>query len=51
MTLCFFRVETGGPMYLKGVVSFGTQKCGTGFPGVYTNLAFYVDWIRSKLRP
>jgi secreted trypsin-like serine protease len=38
-------------MYLKGLVSFGTRKCGNGYPGVYTNLAVYTDWIRSNLRP
>ena len=36
--------DSGGPliarngiaeaMYLKGIVSFGTKKCGKGFPGV-----------------
>lgn len=54
--------DSGGPlltrprgskksMYLKGIVSFGTSKCGQGFPGVYTNVDYYMDWIVRNLRP
>ena len=31
-----------------GIVSFGLEppRCGTeGYPGVYTNVAYYMDWI------
>ncbi|XP_052890735.1 CLIP domain-containing serine protease B4-like [Anopheles moucheti] len=50
--------DSGGPLmrqiagvwYLIGVVSFGQQKCGiAGVPGVYTNVAEYVDWIRDNI--
>ncbi|XP_053669195.1 CLIP domain-containing serine protease B4-like [Anopheles marshallii] len=50
--------DSGGPLmrqiagawYLIGVVSFGLNKCGTaGEPGVYTNVAEYVDWIRDNI--
>ncbi|XP_049283478.1 CLIP domain-containing serine protease 14D-like [Anopheles funestus] len=50
--------DSGGPLmrqitgswYLIGVVSFGPQKCGTAsVPGVYTNVAEYVDWIRDNV--
>jgi len=36
---------------LVGVVSFGTRLCGSGgLPGVYANVAAYLDWIRSVTR-
>jgi len=40
-----------GPMYLRGIVSFGKRKCNTGFPGVYTDISYYIDWIKENLRP
>ncbi|XP_062713900.1 CLIP domain-containing serine protease B4-like [Aedes albopictus] len=36
--------------YLYGIVSFGSSKCGVkGFPGIYTAVSKYVDWIESNL--
>ncbi|KYN38801.1 Serine protease easter [Trachymyrmex septentrionalis] len=33
-----------------GVVSYGLKQCGTeGFPGIYTNVAYYMDWILNTL--
>lgn len=57
--------DSGGPLigldrsnkirpyyFLAGVVSFGPDPCGQeGWPGVYTNIGHYVDWIKSKIRP
>lgn len=38
--------------YLAGVVSYGPQECGlAGWPGVYTRVSKYLDWIQQKLRP
>ncbi|KAJ8925740.1 hypothetical protein NQ315_009588 [Exocentrus adspersus] len=50
--------DSGGPMHVgsflndetryvqQGIVSFGHRECGRqGFPGVYTRVAFYMDWI------
>lgn len=54
--------DSGGPLtwqgpgrrsYLVGLVSWGPAKtCGGGSPGIYTNVASYLDWIeRAKLAP
>uniref|UniRef100_A0A8D8AFH1 Serine protease easter n=1 Tax=Culex pipiens TaxID=7175 RepID=A0A8D8AFH1_CULPI len=52
------RGDSGGPLmrqiqgnyHLIGVVSIGPIKCGTeNVPGVYTNVATFIDWIQSKL--
>ncbi|XP_033189940.1 clotting factor B isoform X1 [Bombus vancouverensis nearcticus] len=49
--------DSGGPLMLRadgrwiqiGIVSFG-NKCGEpGYPGVYTRVTEYIDWIRSNL--
>lgn len=58
------RGDSGGPLmrydnlarfphwYLAGIVSFGPTPCGmVDFPGVYTRVAEYVDWIRANMRP
>lgn len=61
------RGDSGGPLmtvdtnnpnapmpywYLAGVVSFGPLPCGQeGWPGVYTRVGAFVDWIESKLQP
>lgn len=52
--------DSGGPLmrpaymkrwYLEGIVSFG-NRCGLeGWPGVYTRVADYVDWIQRSIRP
>ncbi|KAL7729105.1 hypothetical protein ACLKA6_019926 [Drosophila palustris] len=50
--------DSGGPLmryrsawYLEGVVSFG-HKCGLeGWPGVYTRVSDYIDWIVATIRP
>lgn len=53
--------DSGGPLQMfeskslaiatvVGVVSFGAS-CGTELPGVYTRVAFYIDWIESIVWP
>lgn len=51
--------DSGGPLQtfsspaigtIIGVVSFGIS-CGTQLPGVYTRVAYYIDWIESIVWP
>ncbi|KAH8304946.1 hypothetical protein KR018_011657, partial [Drosophila ironensis] len=52
--------DSGGPLmrraynqawYQEGVVSFG-YRCGLeGWPGVYTRVSNYMDWIQQTIRP
>ena len=39
------------PKYLIGIVSFGTRKCGQGYPGVYTSIEYYLPWIIENMKP
>ena len=39
------------PKYLIGIVSFGTRKCGQGYPGVYTSIEYYLPWILDNMKP
>lgn len=45
--------STGRPYwYLAGIVSFGPSPCALeGWPGVYTRMDQYVDWVESNLQP
>lgn len=55
--------DSGGPLQAEsiynnaprmvqyGIISYGLDQCGTeGFPGVYTNIAYYMDWILDTMR-
>jgi len=58
------RGDSGGPLmtvdisnpsrpywYCAGIVSFGPSPCGMeGWPGVYTRVSAYTDWISRKIR-
>jgi secreted trypsin-like serine protease len=59
--LLFIQGDSGGPIFLPhpdeycmytvvGVVSFG-RKCGAGYPGVYTKVANYNEWIEKTVWP
>ncbi|BFG02060.1 trypsin I-P1 [Drosophila madeirensis] len=43
--------DSGGPLIcdgqLAGIISWGVGCADPGFPGVYTNVSHFVDWIRT----
>ncbi|XP_050433881.1 uncharacterized protein LOC126841436 [Adelges cooleyi] len=49
--------DSGGPLmspikgqyYLSGIVSFGIKCAEPGYPGVYTRVTHYIDWIEMKM--
>lgn len=41
----------GNYYYLAGLVSYGPKDCGTpGWPGVYTRVASFIEWIQSNVK-
>ncbi|XP_053671757.1 transmembrane protease serine 9-like [Anopheles nili] len=36
--------------FLQGLLSFGSRDCDPALPDVYTNVAFYLDWILYNMR-
>ena len=53
---CVFQVDYGGPLMLQnegtwtqvGIVSFGNKCAEPGFPGVYTRITHFLDWINAN---
>jgi len=46
----FLKGDSGGPLFVNGeqvgIVSWSQKPCGIPpFPGVYTEVSWYVDWI------
>ena len=52
------QADSGGPLvgvqgetrYLAGIVSWGISCARGEYPGVYTEVAYFIDWINSKLQ-
>ena len=44
--------DSGGPMtcdgFLCGIVSWGYGCADANYPGVYTEVSYFVDWINSN---
>jgi len=45
----YIQREQYKPWYLIGIVSFGSKKCGSGVPGIYTRVAEFIPWIEKKM--
>ena len=43
------RAGEESPMYLKGVLSFGSSKCGIKYPAVFTNVKSYIPWLKENM--
>jgi len=41
--------ESSKPWYLLGIVSFGSKRCGVGYPGIYTRVESFVPWIQDTI--
>merc|ERR1711915_971660 len=42
--------DANGDWYLAGIVSWGMIPCGqAGYPGVFTNVGFFRDWIDTHM--
>ena len=50
--------DSGGPLvwpwegtyYLIGVVSYGLRCAEAGYPGVYTRVTAFLDWIMATMK-
>lgn len=37
---------------VEGIVSYGLRLCGQeGWPGIYTRVSSFEDWIQANMRP
>ncbi|KAH8387483.1 hypothetical protein KR093_007307, partial [Drosophila rubida] len=51
LTLETYTADRELYVYVAGIVSYGKKRCGHAhFPGVYTRVSSFVDWIEQSIR-
>lgn len=45
-----FRNDSG-QWYIEGIVSFGARCGSQGWPGIYTKVGEYLEWIHENVKP
>lgn len=41
--------ETSTAWYLIGIISYGSRRCRSEYPGVHVKVESYIDWIKNKI--
>ena len=45
-----FNEISTGIWEVVGIVSYGSNRCGNGTPGIYTRVSQYLQWIEQTMR-
>lgn len=60
LIMLYFQGDSGGPLilpkqsntvnfFLIGVVSYGYKCAEPGYPGIYSKVSLYTDWIKRSM--
>ncbi|XP_070502813.1 CLIP domain-containing serine protease HP8-like [Chironomus tepperi] len=41
--------DSSAAWYLIGIISYGSRRCRSEYPGVHVKVGNYIDWIKNKL--